>query len=119
MRPGWTSVTETGIPSDSVSIRSASVNPCAACLAAIYADWIGTDRSPKKLPTLTIAPASAIAAGAGVVTHRLQAPVDDPPVDRVHHSVHVLNRHVDQAAEDRHAGIVDPRVEAPETLDRG
>jgi len=33
--------------------------------------------------------------------------------------VHVLNRHVDQAAEDRHAGIVDPRVEAPETLDRG
>ena len=57
MLPGLTSVTETGTPSSSSSIRRASVNPLTACFEAQYIPWIGIARSETAEPTLMSAPA--------------------------------------------------------------
>ena len=54
--PGLISVTETGAPSASTSMRSASVKPFTACLEAEYMPCSGTARSETTLPMLISAP---------------------------------------------------------------
>ena len=53
---GLISVTETGAPSSSSSIRRASVKPLIANLVAEYAPCSGTERSDTSLPRLMMAP---------------------------------------------------------------
>src|ERR687889_832118 len=59
MPEGLMSVTETGAPAASSSIRSASVKPLTACFEALYMPWIGMARSDTVLPTLMSAPPPA------------------------------------------------------------
>ena len=49
---GLTSVTDTGTPSVSSSIRRASVKPFTANLLAQYMPWTGIARSDRTEPTL-------------------------------------------------------------------